>query len=455
MNSFTNDTKGYEEYLAYKAFKTFFDSYLIDRDYEKTISYIDEDFLSFGIGREEVAVDKSEFIDLLRAELKVFVQSLGYNVKNIAGKEIAKNCWIILANVDIIITVNSKNIIYETRFTGSFVLTENSFNITSMHISEASKSVEERELLTVNYLSGKDLIDKSKAEEIVFDIMSKSMPGGIISGYAEDGFPLCFINDKYLEMLGYTSYDEYYKDADGLGMTHIHPDDRDMVNKEVMNSYSTDTQYGIEYRIKHKKGHYIHVYDIGKKMLTPDNKEVIVCVVYDMTEDAKLKEILFKESNYDALTGLFNRGGGIRTIEHDLESVDAYSFAFFDIDNLKLINDVYSHTAGDESLKYFAAQLTKNFEEGTVLARVGGDEFVAFFRERFSVELIESTFKELEQKYCEYIEENYPKSHSSVSIGCITGTKKYSFDILYQTADKLMYEIKKSGKKGYKIVELE
>ena len=37
MNSFTNDTKGYEEYLAYKAFKIFFDSYLIDRDYEKTI----------------------------------------------------------------------------------------------------------------------------------------------------------------------------------------------------------------------------------------------------------------------------------------------------------------------------------------------------------------------------------------------------------------------------------
>ena len=34
MNSFTNDTKGYEEYLAYKAFKIFFDSYLIDRDYE-------------------------------------------------------------------------------------------------------------------------------------------------------------------------------------------------------------------------------------------------------------------------------------------------------------------------------------------------------------------------------------------------------------------------------------
>ena len=416
---------------------------------------MEEDFYSFGMGKNEVAINKDEFGNLLKSELEVFAEPLGYKIKNISGKEIAKDVFVILAGIDVIILKNDKKITYETRFSGSFRLSENSFRIMSVHISEASKSVKERELLTLNYLIDDNSIDKSKTEQIVFDIMSKSMPGGIISGYAEDGFPLYFINDKYLEMLGYTSYDEYYKDANGLGITHIHPEDRDMVNNETMYSYSTNTQYGIEYRLRHKHGHYIHVYDIGKKMITPDNKEVIVCVVYDMTEDAKLKEIMIKESNYDSLTGLYNRGGGIRTIEHSLEIADAYSFAFFDIDNLKLLNDVYNHTAGDDSLKYFAELLIKNLEEGTVIARVGGDEFVAFFKDKINVEKIESKFKMLEQNYCKYIEENYPKSHSSVSIGCITGTKKYSFDILYQTADKLMYEIKKSGKKGYKIVELE
>ena len=88
-----------------------------------------------------------------------------------------------------------------------------------------------------------------------------------------------------------------------------------MVNKETMYSYSTDTQYGIEYRIRHKNGHYIHVYDVGKKMITPDKKEIIICVLYDMTEDAHLKELLIRESKYDFLTGIYNRGAGIQTIE--------------------------------------------------------------------------------------------------------------------------------------------
>lgn len=455
MNNFTNEAKGYEESLIYKAFKTFLDSYLIERNFEKTLSYLEEDFYSFGMGKNEVAINKDEFGNLLKSELEVFTEPLEYKVKNISGKEIAKDVYVILAGIDVIILKNNKKIIYEMRFSGSFRLLENSFNVMSVHISEASKSVKERELLTLNYLRDDNSIDNSKTEQIVFDIMSKSMPGGIISGYVEEGFPLYFINDKYLEMLGYTSYDEYYQDANGLGINHIHPDDRELVDNEIMNSYSTDTQYGIEYRLRHKKGHYIHVYDIGKKMITPDNKEVIVCVVYDMTEDAKLKEILFKESNYDALTGLYNRGGGVRTIEHSLEDANSYSFAFFDIDNLKLINDVYNHTAGDNSLKYFAELLYKYFEDGTILTRVGGDEFVAFFKDKINSEKIESKFIILENEYCRYIEENYPKSHSSVSIGCITGTKKYSFDILYQKADKLMYEIKKHGKKGYKIVELE
>ena len=294
-----------------------------------------------------------------------------------------------------------------------------------------------------------------KTEQIVFDIMSKAMPGGIISGYAKDGFPIQFVNDKYLELLGYSSYEEFYEDAEGMGATHIHPDDRDMVNAEIMNSYDEEVQYGIEYRIRHKDGHYIPVYDIGKKMVTPNNEEVIICVIYDMTKDAKLKEILRQESYYDNLTGVYNRNGGIKTIEKELDSVSAFSFAFFDVDNLKSLNDIYSHSAGDDALKYFAKVLRKCFDEKTILARIGGDEFIAFFEDKRDRERIISVFEKVEAEYCNFIENTYPESHSSLSIGCITGTKKRTFDEMYQLTDNLMYEIKKHGKKGHNIIELD
>lgn len=48
MASFTHKTTEYEEHPAYIAFKTFLDSYLIERNYERTLSYLEEDFYSFG-----------------------------------------------------------------------------------------------------------------------------------------------------------------------------------------------------------------------------------------------------------------------------------------------------------------------------------------------------------------------------------------------------------------------
>lgn len=455
MQKFTNKTLGYEELKIYRAYKEFFDSYLLERNYEKTLSYVEEDFFSLGTGGDEVATNKSDFVELLQAELEAISEPIGYKVTAIHGKEIAENIWHILAGMEIELpNGDNERIIYTTRFTGCFKLFENGFVVMSTHMSEPSSITEEKEFLPLKYVGNASTIERLKTEQIVFDIMSKSMPGGIVSGYAQEGFPLYFVNDRYLELLGYSTYEEYYKAANGLGTSHIHPDDVDMVNKETMCSYSTDTQYGIEYRIRHKDGHYIHVYDIGKKMITPDNKEVIICVLYDMTENVKLREVLINESSFDALTGIRNRGAGIRTIEQALADADGYAFAFFDIDNLKLLNDLYEHKAGDNALKYFAEQLVTNFDEQAILARVGGDEFVAFYQNRLEKQQIESIFIRLEQNYCNYIEQNYPESHSSISVGCVLGVTADSFDELYQMTDKLMYDIKKSGKHGYKIVEL-
>lgn len=456
MKKITHMMEGFEKSQIYDAFKTLFDTYLLNRDYEKTLSYVDDDFYSVGTGKEEVVVDKNTYANLLKEEISTIPGSVKYSIDSFYAKELAADLWDVLAELHVLLPQKEGvNYVYETRFTGCFRLEEKAFRILSMHISDPSMITGEKEFFPLSYIGSDESIDKMKTEKIVFDIISKSMPGGIISGYAKEGFPIYFVNDQYLELLGYSSYEEYYEDAEGMGATHIHPDDRDMVNAEIMNSYDEEVQYGIEYRIRHKDGHYIPVYDIGKKMITPDNEEVIICVLYDMTKDAKLKEILRQESYYDNLTGVYNRNGGIKTIEKALGSVSAFSFAFFDVDNLKSLNDIYSHSAGDDALKYFAKVLQKCFDEKTILARIGGDEFIAFFEDKRDRERIISVFEKVEAEYCNFIENTYPESHSSLSIGCITGTKKRTFDEMYQLTDNLMYEIKKHGKKGHNIIELD
>ncbi len=438
MQNFTEKTDGYEQLPVYMALRDFFDSFFVERNYEKMVSLMSDDFAGIGTVEESVVTDKKEFASRLETELSVVTSAVEYEIKAVSGKEIAEGVWNVMTTLKLeVATGFEHNARHFMHMTGCFKRENGGFKIDALHLSKTNEG-----------------IIKTKSDTMIYDIISKSMPGGIVIGYAQEGYPLCFANDRYLELLGYASYEEYYQDAGGLGTCHIHPDDLDMVNKQIAESYSTNTQFGIEYHIRHKQGHYINVYDIGKKMITPDNKEVIICVLYDMTEDARMKEILIHESNYDALTGIYNRGGGIKAIKTILEDAKEYSFMFFDVDNLKLLNDKYSHEAGDRALRYFSELLVKYFSEETILVRMGGDEFVAFLDRGTTMQRLQRIYTILEQEYCGFVDKNYAESHSSISIGCVIGDKKCTFEELYRITDELMYDIKKHGKRGYKIIEL-
>ena len=430
--------ENYEKMPVYVVVKEFFDSFFIERNYEKMLSLLSDDFAGIGTVEEDIVTDKNEFVISLKTELSALTSTVDYKIKSISGKEITEGVWNVMATLEMKAETGfEQNARHFMHMTGCVRKENDGFKIDALHLSKTTEG-----------------IIKMKTDKMIYDIISKSMPGGIVIGYAEAGYPLCFANNRYLELLGYESYEEYYKEAGGLGTSHIHPDDLDMVNEQIAKSYSTDIQFGIEYQIRHKHGHYINVYDIGKKMVTPDNKEIIICVLYDMTENARMKEVLLHESNYDALTGIYNRGGGIKAVRGSLENANEYSFMFFDVDNLKLLNDRYSHEAGDRALRYFSELLMKYFSEETILVRMGGDEFVAFLDGSTTMQRLQRIYTILEQEYCSFIDKQYPESHSSVSIGCVIGNRKCNFEELYRMTDGLMYDIKKHGKRGYKIIEL-
>lgn len=85
-------------------------------------------------------------------------------------------------------------------------------------------------------------------------------------------------------------------------------------------------------------------------------------------------------SRHDELTNTFNR----RYFEELflLSTTDAlkynrgFSLIYFDIDNLKLINDKLGHQVGDQALLAFSSAIKDNIRETDLLARYGGDEFV-------------------------------------------------------------------------------
>jgi diguanylate cyclase (GGDEF)-like protein len=83
----------------------------------------------------------------------------------------------------------------------------------------------------------------------------------------------------------------------------------------------------------------------------------------------------------DPLTETLNRRGFERVLGRSLAYVKRYGVSaaliYLDLDDFKAINDCYGHAAGDAVLQSVAAMLIRTMRASDVVARIGGDEFVA------------------------------------------------------------------------------
>ena len=117
------------------------------------------------------------------------------------------------------------------------------------------------------------------------------MPGGIMGGYHEPGFPLYFVNNRMLEYLGYT-YDEFVKATDGLVLHCIHPKDRAHVEQTVSAQLAEGDSYTVTYRMLKKDGSFLWVHDKGRLITTEAGRQAIISVCLDITDQVEAKNEL-------------------------------------------------------------------------------------------------------------------------------------------------------------------
>lgn len=90
---------------------------------------------------------------------------------------------------------------------------------------------------------------------------------------------------------------------------------------------------------------------------------------------------LAEQAYTDALTGLNNRGHFMTLAEREFARVkrlqENLSLLYFDVDHFKRINDSHGHAAGDLVLRAISTTALSQMREQDILARMGGEEFVA------------------------------------------------------------------------------
>jgi diguanylate cyclase (GGDEF)-like protein len=108
----------------------------------------------------------------------------------------------------------------------------------------------------------------------------------------------------------------------------------------------------------------------------------IALVVTALEErNQRLLASLSREARIDPLTGLLNRRGFDERAAHELAHLrrEPASFALvtFDVDHFKFVNDQWGHEVGDRVLSHIGQLLQHHARSIDVLARFGGEEFVA------------------------------------------------------------------------------
>lgn len=126
-------------------------------------------------------------------------------------------------------------------------------------------------------------------------------------------------------------------------------------------------------------------------------------------------------AGHDKLTTLPNRYLMEEHLHHsiDLAKRDEQLLAvlFFDLNKFKQINDTLGHTVGDVVLKTVATRITSKLRHSDIVARYGGDEFVAVLNNIQNIETVEALIENIESVINKPIEYNEGKCQISSAIG--------------------------------------
>nr|WP_305836173.1 GGDEF domain-containing protein [Pseudomonas sp. A29(2023)] len=159
----------------------------------------------------------------------------------------------------------------------------------------------------------------------------------------------------------------------------------------------------------------------------------------------------------DPLTALYNR----RALEvraprllDQVSNARPGALLLIDIDNFKLINDLYGHTAGDRLLISLSEMIRSQLPQGALAARLGGDEFVMLLGDA-SHEQIMVLGSELREQFQQMTSQSYVTPEAvTLSIGAkVFDQPPASLAALIEQGDSALYESKRGGRNRIRLAD--
>ncbi|MBU0482039.1 MAG: diguanylate cyclase [Proteobacteria bacterium] len=187
---------------------------------------------------------------------------------------------------------------------------------------------------------------------------------------------------------------------------------------------------------------------------------VIIYIAQRFIRDLKKsEEKLYQLATTDSLTGLLNRGEGIRRFQQEisrsLRRHQALSILLLDIDYFKKINDNFGHQVGDVVIQQVSDILVSILRNYDIVCRYGGEEFLVVLPTTDLQKAVETA--ERIRKMIEAMEmtedEHGAIFRLTVSLGVSALKSGDSLDGLIYRADNALYIAKQEGRNQVHYIE--
>ena len=267
--------------------ENFCQAWFHDRDWAAARACLAPDVIFVGTGDGERALNIGEMDAYLREDIAQITEPFQCLFQALDGRMVVDGVCNLSADMTL------KNSLYAWRLRGFFILAQDgggAWRIKNVHFAEPSNKQRPGEHYPQTLVM--ENVDRQRQK-----LLNESVPGGMMGGYIEEGFPFYFVNQHMLDRLGYRDQDEFVQDIGGLITNCMHPDDRERVDREVDRQLAQGERYIVEYRMKKRDGSYIWVHDQGRPVTAEDGRAAISSVCIDITAQRQAQEELLNLYN--------------------------------------------------------------------------------------------------------------------------------------------------------------
>ncbi|KRB79176.1 sensor domain-containing protein [Noviherbaspirillum sp. Root189] len=287
--------------------------------------------------------------------------------------------------------------------------------------------------------------DMQRLASLVYQKSSEAM--SVIDGNGE----IMTINPAFTDITGYTETEAVGKNIRILNSDRETPE----CYRQMTKSVRAEGRWQGELWARRKNGEdFLRRLSVNTIYNADGSVQCRVGLFSDITKKRETDELIWRQANFDTLTGLPNRsmfhdrlGQAIKQANRADQQV---ALLFLDLDFFKEVNDTLGHAMGDRLLQDAARRVRACVRETDTVARLGGDEFTVILGDLHDTRSIERAVNDILRTLAEPFQLGTEQVYISASIGITfypgDGTET---DTLLKNADQAMYAAKAQGRNRY------